>query len=234
MNSAFIATAGGALGIVLVVTAGPLYRWGAPLLTAFGTLALGALVGGVAVAAGLVAIGTALAKGRRPSIPVAAGILLGLLASGIPLQQVRAARGLPPIHDITTDIANPPTFDAVIRFRDARSNSLEIREDTLSAQRRAYPDVTTLTLAQPAGEVFDRAVEAAQDMDWQIVTADRGSGRIEATDTSRWFGFKDDVVVRLSPDGVATRVDVRSASRTGEGDRGANARRVRDYLDRLR
>jgi len=73
----------------------------------------------------------------------------------------------------------------------------------------------------------------AQEAGWQIVTADKSSGRIEATDTTRWFGFKDDVVVRLTPWGAGTRVDLRSVSRMGRSDIGTNARRIRQYLNRL-
>jgi uncharacterized protein (DUF1499 family) len=73
----------------------------------------------------------------------------------------------------------------------------------------------------------------AQEDGWQIVTADKSTGRIEATDTTRWFGFKDDIVVRLTPWGAGTRVDLRSVSRVGRSDIGTNARRIRRYLDRL-
>jgi hypothetical protein len=83
-------------------------------------------------------------------------------------------------------------------------------------------------------QAFDRALAAAQEAGWRIVTADKGSGRIEATDTTRWFGFQDDIAVRLTPWGAGTRVDVRSVSRVGRSDAGTNARRIRRYLDRLR
>ena len=82
-------------------------------------------------------------------------------------------------------------------------------------------------------QAFDRALAVAQDLEWRIVTADKAAGRIEATDTTRWFGFEDDVVVRLTPWGSGTRVDVRSVSRVGGGDAGTNARRIRDYLGRM-
>ena len=80
--------------------------------------------------------------------------------------------------------------------------------------------------------VFESA-KRLQEEGWDIVTADKSSGRIEATDTTRWFGFKDDVVVRLTPWGAGTRVDVRSVSRIGRSDIGTNARRIRQYLDQL-
>ena len=89
-------------------------------------------------------------------------------------------------------------------------------------------------LAMPPARAFDRALEAAKRQGWEIVAAVPGEGRIEATDTTRWFGFKDDVVVRVRPDGAGSRVDVRSVSRVGRGDVGTNARRIRGFLDALR
>ena len=80
---------------------------------------------------------------------------------------------------------------------------------------------------------LDKALGIAQTEGWQIVTADKSKGRIEATDTTRWFGFTDDIVVRLTPWGAGTRVDVRSVSRIGRSDIGTNARRIRRYLAQL-
>jgi uncharacterized protein (DUF1499 family) len=100
-------------------------------------------------------------------------------------------------------------------------------------QQRAYPDIKPLTLDVPPGQVFDRALAAAKAMGWTIAVADSASGRIEATETTQWFGFKDDVVVRIGAEGSGSRVDVRSLSRVGRGDFGTNAARVRAYLARL-
>lgn len=112
----------------------------------------------------------------------------------------------------------------------------------LQRRARAAPlinDVSTGTgiqpvvLNAPAREAFTRARAAAEAMGWQIVSADAAAGRIEAVATTFWFGFKDDVVVRITPQGAASRIDVRSKSRVGRGDAGTNARRIRAYLKRL-
>lgn len=100
-------------------------------------------------------------------------------------------------------------------------------------QRAGYPDIAPITLPSPREQVFDRALAAAQEQEWQIVTADKSTGRIEATDTTSWFGFKDDIAIRLTAWGSGTRVDVRSVSRVGRNDTGTNARRIRRYLERL-
>ena len=100
-------------------------------------------------------------------------------------------------------------------------------------QREGYPDLAPATLPVPRDQAFDRALAVAQAEGWEIVTADKASGRIEATDTTRWFGFKDDIVVRLTPWGSGTRVDMRSVSRVGRSDVGTNARRIEGFFDAL-
>src|SRR5262249_40410439 len=97
-------------------------------------------------------------------------------------------------------------------------------------QRQGYPHLAPITVQSTPDQTFDRALAVAQAQGWDIVTADKSSGRIEATDTTRWFGFVDDVAVRLTPWGTGTRVDVRSVSRTGVGDAGRNAARIRQFL----
>jgi len=224
-----------ALALLLLCAAGPLYRIGLlSLASAFTVLRWGVYVGVAGMAASLVAGGLAYRRGERRGVLLAgAALIVGLVAVGIPLQWVWAGRRLPPIHDLTTDLENPPTFVAVVPLRAEAPNSLDRPPILADQQRRGYPDLAPVTLPAPAAEVFERALSAAQDLGWRIVTADKSGGRIEATDTTRWFGFEDDVVVRLTPWGSGTRVDVRSVSRVGTGDAGTNARRIRQYLDRL-
>ncbi len=235
MILALLACAVAALALLLLGAAGPLYRIGVlSLPNAFVLLRWGAYVGIAASLAGLVAGLLAYRHGARVAALVAALALLGGLAAfGIPYQWLRAAQSLPPIHDITTDLENPPAFEAVIPLRADAPNSLERPPVLAEQQRQGYPDLAPITLSIPSDQAFDRALAAAQEAGWRIVTADKGSGRIEATDTTRWFGFQDDIVVRLTPWGAGTRIDVRSVSRVGRGDTGTNARRIRRYLDAL-
>jgi uncharacterized protein (DUF1499 family) len=100
-------------------------------------------------------------------------------------------------------------------------------------QRQGYPDLAPLTLPEPSGQVFARARATAERLGWDIVGADPATGLIEATDTTRWFGFEDDVVVRVTPWGTGTRVDLRSVSRAGRSDIGSNADRLRRFLEAL-
>jgi uncharacterized protein (DUF1499 family) len=82
--------------------------------------------------------------------------------------------------------------------------------------------------------VFERALAAVEALDWELVAAVPAEGRIEATDTTFWFRFKDDVVIRIRPAGASGAViDARSLSRVGGGDAGTNARRLRAFFAAL-
>ena len=234
MILSLIAFAVAVLGLVLLGAAGPAYRLGADLPTAFALLRYGAYAGLAGAAIAIVAGALALRKGKRLSAGLAVmALLAGLVAAGIPYGWQRRAQSVPPIHDITTDLENPPSFEAIVPLRADAPNSLERPPILTQQQREGYPDLAPVTLTEPPDQVYTRALAVAQDMGWEIVGADQASGRIEATDTTQFFGFKDDVVVRLTPWGGGTRVDVRSVSRVGRSDVGTNAARIRDFLERL-
>jgi uncharacterized protein (DUF1499 family) len=224
------------VALLLLLISGPAYRLNLlSLPNAFALLRWGAYVGLAGLVAALIVGGLAYRRRRWYELGVAAAALvLSVVAFAIPYQWQRAARAVPPIHDVTTDLENPPEFTAtVIDLRGVAANPVEHRTEVGDQQRRAYPDIAPITLARPPDAVFDQALRLAEDLGWEILTADRSAGRIEATDTTRWFGFRDDVFVRLTPWGSGTRVDMRSVSRIGRGDAGTNARRIREYLQRL-
>lgn len=170
-------------------------------------------------------------RGRRFLLIVLAVVLAALLPLGWSLWQ---ARDLPHIHDISTDTANPPRFVAVLALRADAPNPADYDTAVAPLQRAAYPDLAPLRLAVAPPVAFARAERAARAMGWQIVAAVPGEGRLEATATTRILRFKDDVVVRVVADGAGSRFDVRSSSRLGRGDLGANAARIRSYLSALR
>lgn len=210
------------------------YRLGlAGLPTAFAMLRWGAYAGIATMLVALAAGGWAYRlRAKGPGIVAILAFAAGAVAFGLPFSWQQAARRVPPIHDITTDIENPPTFVAIVPLR-AGANPLDRSAEVDDEQRRGYPDIQPLTLGLRPQQAFDRALQAAQALGWEIVAADSVRGTIEATDTTRWFGFKDDVVIRLTPWGSATRVDVRSVSRIGRSDVGTNARRIRSFLRAL-
>lgn len=234
MLFALVAVGVSLLGLILLGLAGPVYRLGVPLQTAFTVLRWAGYVGLAGAATGLLAFLWARWRGKRLGSAFALiALVIGLITAGIPYQWQQRAQRMPPIHDITTDLDNPPQFQAIVPLRADAPNSLERGPELAALQRDGYPDLAPVTLTQPLNEAFTRALAVAQDKGWEIVSGDQAAGRIEATDTTRWFGFTDDVVVRLTPWGAGTRVDVRSVSRIGRSDVGTNARRIEEFLDAL-
>jgi uncharacterized protein (DUF1499 family) len=225
-----------ALAVLLLLLAGPGVRLGLwSFRTGFDLLRWGAYLGLVALAVALVQLLVPRWRGQRPWM-LGVAVVLGALAAGVPWYWRRLASRVPPIHDISTDTADPPAFVAVLPLRADAPNPATYGGPELAAeQARGYPDIHPLVLpATPPGAAFARARDAAREAGWTIVAADSAAGRVEATATTGWFGFKDDVVVRIRPEGQGSRVDVRSVSRVGTSDVGTNARRIRAYLDRLR
>jgi uncharacterized protein (DUF1499 family) len=172
---------------------------------------------------------------RQGVVLALAGILIGLLTAGIPWSWLRTVKQVPNIHDITTDTENPPKFIAVLPLRKNAANPAEYSgPDIAVQQRKGYPDIVPLRSKMPPDQVFEQALSIARDMGWEIVDAKPKDGRIEATDTTFWFGFKDDVVIRITPALDGSRVDVRSLSRVGRSDVGTNAKRIRAFLEKLK
>ncbi len=171
---------------------------------------------------------------KRLFIISVAGIVVGLIVAGIPWSWLRTAQRVPCIHDITTDTENPPQFVTVLPLRKNAPNSVVYAGQRIAEQQRAaYPDIVPLILRISTAQAFERAVIVARRMGWLIVEANPAEGRIEATATTFWFGFKDDVVIRIVPVPAGSRLDVRSVSRVGQCDVGTNAARIRSYLKKF-
>ena len=232
--SRFAATLG-AVSLLALAATGPLHHLGlVGLAGAFGILKW-AVYGALATLA-LAIIGVIIAARRRIGMSTAVtALVFALIAIGSIGALAWKASRVPAIHDITTDTMQPPPFLAVVPLRAAALNPIDYGGPEIAAkQRAAYPDLGPLLLNVPPARAFDRALAAARAMGWELVASDPAGGRLEATDTTFWFGFKDDVVVRVTPQPAGSRVDVRSLSRVGGGDIGANAARIRSYLAALR
>jgi uncharacterized protein (DUF1499 family) len=219
------------LGLLLIAVSGPAFRLGVPLPAAFTILRWGAYLGVAGALVGALIAAYHSWRGTRSAALVAAcGLVLGIVVAAIPYRLQAQARAVPPIHDISTDLENPPAFSAIVPLRADAPNSLDRPAAVTDQQRKGYPDLAPVTLSVSPEVAFSRALTVAQGAGWDIVASDQTAGRIEATDTTRWFGFKDDVSIRLTPWGTGTRVDVRSVSRVGRSDIGTNARRIRAFL----
>ncbi|HZC68314.1 MAG TPA: DUF1499 domain-containing protein [Nitrospirales bacterium] len=216
------------------VAAGLGTRWGVwHFRTGFTILAWAAYGGLAAAILGLVAF-ILDRSSRRVVLLALVTIVLGSLVTGIPWQMKQRAQHVPPIHDITTDTKNPPAFVAILPLRRDVPNPAQYGGPEVAAQQqKAYPDLSPLLLNVSPKEAFPKALEAARAMGWQIVDSNQEQGRIEATDTTLWFGFKDDIVLRVTPAEQGSRIDVRSVSRVGKSDLGTNACRIQAYLRKI-
>lgn len=160
---------------------------------------------------------------RRAALALPGTLLLSALLTG--------GGDHPRIHDITTDTEDPPVFTAAVQRRGDRANSLEIRQDTLEQQRAAYADLDTLLTDAPIDDAFDHALRVATALGWEVYHQDRNAGVIEAVDTTAIMRFQDDIVIRVRSNADGTLVDLRSVSRVGLGDLGANAARIRAFRE---
>lgn len=227
-----------AVGLILLLAGGPLYRFGLVGLGFAFTLMRYSLYVNL-LAAGLCLIGGVLHAKRhgwpRTAGPVVA-VCIALAMAYMPVSLYQQARSVPPIHDISTDTQSPPVFVALAEMRAEDENPVGYAgEEVASKQREAYPDIQSLYFDADAENVFAQAEAAARAMGWEVVAAVAAEGRIEAVATTRWFGFRDDVVIRIQPvpGQEQVRLDIRSQSRVGVSDLGANAKRIRAYRERL-
>jgi uncharacterized protein (DUF1499 family) len=234
----WLAVAALAFTLLMLALAGPGYRVGLlELSSAFSLFRLAAYGAVASLFLGLLALGWNLAGGTRNMA------MLGMLALVVGgaltwnfYRWLSLAQEVPPIHDISTDVEEPPAFrDAIAeRERTGAANPPEYAgEEVARQQQAAYPDIVSLEFEAPPEEVFDAALGTVQSMGWELIAEAPEEGRIEATDTTAYFGFRDDVVIRVRETGGATRLDIRSKSRVGRSDVGTNAKRIREFRDEV-
>ena len=163
------------------------------------------------------------------------GLLLGCGVAYFPWHWNNQRGVFPSINDITTDFDDPPSlaFAAPARRAEHGSSVAYGGPGVAAVQKKSYPDVGPAMLGDPPVRAFERVLAAARALGWKIIKSDPAAGIVDATEQSRWFGFTDDIAIRVTPSGGGSRVDIRSASRQGRGDLGANAKRVRGFLAAL-
>lgn len=194
---------------------------------------------GVFVAAAVLVLGIAVLvfavrAGRRNAVlPIGIGLLASIVALATMGQQYRLTTTVPPINDITTDLDDPPAFGA-LELRG--TGVLDYDPNKGVAQRRGYAHIATKRSDLAPDDASRKALAVARELGWDVLadTDTDGELTVEATATTFWFGFVDDVVIRIRPDGGGSLIDVRSASRVGSSDLGANARRIDAFMARLR
>lgn len=238
----------GGLGLALAALLAPAGVWfglwnfqgGFALLGTVHPVALWAAILGAVITIALFVLAQRTGSFRPGVFSLVATVAVAL-AWFIP-ESYRPGENVPPIHDISTDTQNPPQYVDVPELRGPGTNSLDYGagenltpQRLASLQQEAYPDIEPQIFDAPPDEVFDRALETARDMGWEIVASAPEEGRIEATDTTFWFRFKDDIVIRISETAEGdTRLDARSHSRVGRSDVGKNAARLNSFFANLR
>ncbi len=222
-------------GLLFFVISGPLHRFGGfhyrlamlVMVLGVGLLAVGVVTGGVAIAASLRA-GTGLPWG------VALLLLVALVSLGMVTSMIATGLRVPVIHDITTDTDNPPAFVALLPLRQGAERPADYDgPEAARLQKEGYPDLAPLHVPQPPAVVLPAAAAVAGELGWAVQEVAPAEGRLEALAMTKWFGFTDDVVVRVRPEGSGSIVDIRSRSRVGRSDLGANAARIRKFLGAL-
>jgi len=202
-----------------------------------------------AAAGGAVLALIALLLGRRVGKLLLVNLLALVVAVGFLLylgSMARTAKVLPPIHDITTNLDDMPQFSRLtVREDNYKSVEKTTRGDLqpLAPEARwrrlhaeAYRDLRTVRVPTSVADTVRRAGQLARERGWEIARADAEAGILEATETSLFFRFKDDVVLRAQPaagGATGTDVDMRSISRVGGSDVGMNAKRIRSFLEDL-
>ena len=185
----------------------------------------------IALVLGIAALVRAKLRGRPADrVPAAVGTLAGAFILAWMGMQYATANAVPAIHNIATDRDDPPTFDAIVALRGPGTNPLDYDAEDAAAQADGYPDLAGLQTPLSPPDALERAAAIAAEQGWEVVAVNEERGTVEATATTFWFGFKDDVVVRVRPEATGSKVDVRSISRVGLSDLGANAARVEGFL----
>ena len=221
------------IAFLLVLLPGPLYKFDVVELgTAFAGFKFGVYAGGAALLLLLVQV---IFMRKTVTLGSAAtAVIFSAIAIAMPLNMMNTAKSVPPIHDISTDLVNPPEFIAIAPLRADASNPVEYAgEETAVQQRKAYPELATLNFAQSKTDLVKATEQAVQNLGWELVNTDISKGIVEATETTAWFGFKDDVVVRINDEGSERFVDIRSKSRVGRSDLGKNAERIHTLINEL-
>jgi len=219
-----------------------LWGWQAGL----GALRWTALAAVIALVIAIIGIVIDRRKGRKTRWPLLGlGMVIAISFLGYVLSYVVTASSLPAIHDVTTDLADPPQFSALTLREDNWDNIPGVDDDEMrgmnprqrwsTVHQDAYADIRSVRINEPVAEVIEKSRRLAEDRGWKVVSIDPAAGLLEATDTVSLFRFKDDIVIRAraAENGTASIIDMRSVSRVGVHDLGVNAKRVRQFLSDL-
>jgi uncharacterized protein (DUF1499 family) len=204
------------------------------LATFFGALACA----GLSILVGLAAFVAIWQNGSRGMSRILLAMLIDVAVLAYPAYLGWQYRKLPPIHDITTDPIDPPRFDALSRLRASDGANTAVYAGLYSAelQRAAYPDIEPVDLDVPVQRAYEVTLALVTKRKWLVIDErapqpPRRIGRIEAVARTPIMGFREDVSIRITPDGEGSRVDIRSSSRYFDSDLGSNASRIARLIE---
>jgi hypothetical protein len=204
-------------------------------MTGFALFGLGTLIcGTTAMVLGAIAFVRATSQSARVDQQrsgLAAGLGVALIA--IVLYAGTTGGDAPPINDITTNLEDPPSFAPAESVPAYADRDMGYPADFVDQVRGAYPDLRPVSSDLDASSAYARALGTARELGWEITYEDPESGTFDATETTQVFRFVDDVTIRIRPDGLGSTIDIRSKSRDGRGDLGANAARIRRFAANL-
>lgn len=197
---------------------------------------IGLLLFALAAVLGIIVISVAAFSTRRQSNEQSRKALSSAsVIAAIPVLimgfSVLSAGDAPMIHEVSTDLEQAPVFIAAVADEVERENQPSLSEEVKAAQRSAYPELKTILSELTPEQAYAQAKSTAESFNWEILAEHPGLGTIEAVDTSFWFGFKDDIAIRITPREQGSAIDLRSLSRVGKGDLGANAKRVTAFIE---
>ena len=241
-------------GIIVLVAGGGALLWG--LISAVGvgwglwswSSGLTGVIWSFILAIGAILFGMLFAwraKKRgisRPKLLRWIGMLSAIAYAGWIGTFVMAGISVPAIHDVSTDLADPPAFvtlalradnlDAIPGEGDDEMKGMNPQQRWVIVHQKAYGDIRSVRIDEPVPTVIAKAERLAKARGWDVAVSLPEEGRFEATETSAFFRFKDDIVLRVKPTetGDGSIVDMRSVSRVGSSDLGVNAKRVRSFL----
>ncbi len=204
------------------------------IATFFGALGLAAL----SILIGLAGFAAIWQNGTRGMSRILIAFVIDAAILAYPAYLAFQYRKLPPIHDITTDPIDPPRFEALGRLRSGDGANTAVYAGLYSAeqQRQAYPDIEPVQLEIPVDRAYAITLQLVNKRKWLVIDErapqpQRRIGRIEAVARTPIMGFREDVSIRVMPDGDDSRVDIRSSSRYFESDLGSNAARITKLID---
>jgi uncharacterized protein (DUF1499 family) len=206
------------------------------LATFFGALGCA----GLSILVSLAAFAAIWQNGSRGMSRILLALVIDVMVLAYPAYLALQYRKLPPIHDITTDPIDPPRFDALARLRTGDGANTAVYAGLYSAeqQRQFYPDIEPVDLETPVQRAYQITLQLVNKRKWLVIDdrppqPPRQIGHIEAVARTPIMGFREDVSIRVAPDGEDSRVDIRSSSRYFESDLGSNAARVAKLIDDL-